>query len=76
MEFTSEIKGLPLFCATNTYLMVVVCSVFRYFGSCAYRPTSTFREHEKMKDSTADAIATVLIIMIVVTTAVFWVSHQ
>jgi hypothetical protein len=33
--------------------------------------------HEKpMKDSTADAIAAVSIIMLVVVTAVYWVSQQ
>ena len=33
-------------------------------------------ETTKMKDSSVDAIAAVAIIVLVVVTAVFWVSHQ
>lgn len=32
--------------------------------------------HKTMKDSTVDAIAAVAVIMVIVVTAVFWVSHQ
>lgn len=32
--------------------------------------------HKTMKDSSVDAIAAVSIILLVVVTAVYWVSHQ
>ncbi|OED47377.1 hypothetical protein ACH42_02970 [Endozoicomonas sp. (ex Bugula neritina AB1)] len=62
--------------------MVVMGSGFRYF-KCTTKinlfsasGSHIMGKSIKMKDSTVDAIAAIIIIALVVTTAVFWVSHQ